>query len=344
MDITDRLKADPQLSHPNYFFEPQETDRCADANGHWHGIGSTWVAHHTYFNQDLFDKAGIKPPGFKDDEIWDRDTFIANAKQLTVDANGKHPDDSRFDPDNIQQWAVNWEMWWMPIAAAIYSNGGEFINKDGLLAIDSPEAMEAMQRLVDLIYVHHVAPRTASMSDLGMTSAQMVDNGRLAMAVDGSWALSWLNPAAMKVPMGTGAIPKMKKPATVMQAHFHAIISSTKHPDEAWQWLKFLASPFYTLSFMKIGLWLPSQSAQVTPDGLKEWVTKGIHPDNYVDFVTEYLPKNGVALRIPNGYSEAETSFITPAFQAMSAGTPVADVMPEAVKQANEIIKAAQAS
>ena len=344
MDITDRLKADPQLSQPNYFFEPQETNRCADANGHWHGIGSTWVAHHTYFNQALFDKAGIKPPGFKDDEIWDWNTFVTNAKQLTVDANGKHPDDSGFDPDNIQQWAVNWEMWWMPIAAAIYSNGGEYINKDGLLAIDSPEAMEAMQNLVDLIYKHHVAPRTASMSDLGMTSAQMVDNGRLAMAVDGSWALSWLNQAAMKVPMGTGAIPKMKQPATVMQAHFHAIISSTKHPDEAWQWLKFLASPVYTLSFMKIGLWLPSQSAQVTPDGLKEWVTKGIHPDNYVDFVTDYLPKYGVALRIPNGYIEAETSFITPAFQAIQAGKAVADVIPDAVKQANEIIKAAQSA
>jgi multiple sugar transport system substrate-binding protein len=342
MDITDRLKADPQLSQPNYFFEPQETNRCADDNGRWHGIGSTWVAHHAYFNQDIFDKAGIKPPGFKDDEIWDWDTFITNAKQLTVDANGKHPDDAGFDPDNIQQWAVNWEMWWMPIAAAIYSNGGEFINKDGLLAIDSPEAMEAMQNLVDLIYKHHVAPRTASMADLGMTSAQMVDNGRLAMAIDGSWALSWLNPAAMKVPMGTGAIPKTKKPAALMQAHFHSIISSTQHPDQAWEWLKFLASPFYTLSFMKIGLWLPSQTAQVTPDGLKEWITEGIHPANYVDFVTDYLPKYGVALRIPNGYIEADTSFITPAFQALAAGTPAAEVIPDAVKQANEIIKAAQ--
>ena len=283
------------------------------------------------------------PPGFKDDQIWDWDTFVANSKQLTVDANGKHPDDAGFDADNIQQWAVDWPLWWMPIAAAVYSNGGEYINKDGLLAIDSPEALEAIQNLVDLIYKHHVAPRSASMADLGMTNTQMVDNGRLAMAIDGSWALSWMNPSMVKVPLGTGAIPKMKKPATLMQAHFHSIISSTQHPEESWAWLKFLASPFYTLSFIKIGLWLPSQSAQVTPDGIKQWETKGIHPANYVDFVTDYLPKNGVALRIPNGYIEANSSFITPAFQALAAGSAAADVIPEAVKQANEIIKAAQA-
>ncbi len=342
MDITDRVKADPQLSQPNYFFEPQETDRCADANGHWHGIGSTWVAHHTYINLDLFEKAGIKPPGFKDEEIWDWDTYVANAKQLTLDGNGKHPDDAGFDPDNIQQFGTDWGLWWMPIAAAIYSNGGEYVNKDGLLAIDSPEAMEAMQRLVDLIYKHHVGPRTSTMADLGMTNTQMIDNNRLAMGIEGSWALSYINPSMMKVPLGTGAIPKMKKPAALMQAHFHAIISSTQHPEEAWQWLKFLASPFYTLSFMKIGLWLPSQSAQVTPDGLKEWVTKGIHPDNYVDFVTDYLPKNGVSIRIPRGYIEADTNFIGPAFQALAAGKSVEEVIPDAVKQANEVIKKAQ--
>ncbi|MEZ4666400.1 MAG: extracellular solute-binding protein [Anaerolineae bacterium] len=343
MDITDRLKADPQLSAPGYFFEPQEENRCADANGRWHGIGSTWVAHHVYYNQELFDKAGITPPGFKEGEIWDWNTFIENAKQLTMDSKGRHPDDAGFDPDDIQQFGVQWPLWWMPIAAAVYSNGGEYVNSDGLLAIDSPEAMEAMQNLADLVYKHHVAPRTATMSDLGMTNTQMLDNGRLAMAVDGSWALSWMNPSMVSVPMGTGAIPMTKTPASLMQAHFHSIISSTQHPDESWEWLKFLASPFYTLSFMKIGLWLPSQSAQVTPDGLKEWVTEGIHPANYVDFVTDYLPKHGVAIRIPNGYIEADTSYITPAFQALEGGTPAEEIFPEAVKQANEIIKAAQA-
>lgn len=343
MDITDRIMSDPQLSAPDYFF-PQEAARCADNNGRWHGIGSTWVAAHVYYNQEIFDKAGITPPGFKDEELWDWDTFIENAKQLTVDANGRHPDDAGFDPDNIQQWAVDWPLgnFVIPVGAVL-SNGGEWI-KDGRLALDSPEAIEALQRLADLVYVHHVAPRTAAMADLGMTNTQMISNGRLAMGIDGSWALSWMNPSTVGVPMGTGAIPYMKQPADLMQAHFHSVISSTQHPDEAWEWVRFLATPFYTLSFIKIGLWLPSQTAQVTPDGIQSWFTEGIHPANYVDFVTDYLPKHGVAVRIPPGYIEANNNFLVPAIQALTDGTPAEQVIPEAVRQANEVIDAAQSS
>ena len=197
-----------------------------------------------------------------------------------------------------------------------------------------------MQRLYELIYVHKVAPRTASMSDLGMTNTQMIDNEKLAMAVDGSWALSWMNPTTVKnVKMGTGALPKMKQPATLMQAHFHSVISTTKNPEEAWQWVRFLATPFYQTQFLKIGLWLPSQTALLTPEGVKSWITEGIHPANYITFVTEYLPKYGVAPRIPAGYSEADPNFITPAYQALAGGTPAEQaITKDMVKQVNDII------
>lgn len=343
MDITDRIMNDELLGQEGYFF-PQEAVRCADDNGRWHGIGSTWVAAQTYHNLAVFDEAGITPPGFKDDELWDWDTFLENADQLTIDVNGRHPSDSGFDPDNVQRWAVDWPLgnFVLPVGA-IYSNGGTWIDENGLVALDSPEAMEALQKLQDLVYRHHVAPRTAAMADLGMTNTQMVDNGRLAMAIDGSWALSWMNPSTVThATLGTGAIPYLKEPKDYMQAHFHSVINSTAHPDEAWEWVRFLATPFYTLSFMKIGLWLPSQMSQVTEEGLQEWLTPGIHPDNYADFVTEYLPKHGVVARIPDGYIEADSNYITPAIQAIVNGTPVEEVMPEAVRQANEIISSMQ--
>jgi multiple sugar transport system substrate-binding protein len=337
LDLTDRITSDPLLGAPDYFL-PQEAFRCADENGRWHGIGSCWVAHHIYYNAEVFDEAGITPPGFADDEIWDWDTFVEIAKQLTVDSAGRHPDDAGFDPEDIQRWGVDWPMtWWQPVAAAVHSNGGAYF-EDGRMVLDSPEAMEALQRLSDLIYVHHVAPRSASMADLGMTNTQMIDNGRLAMAVDGSWALSWMNPSLVSVPMGTGALPKMVQPATVMQAHFHAVLSNTPHPEEAWQWVRFLSTPFYQTQFLKIGLWLPSQTALTTEEGLDTWITEGIHPPNYRQFVSEYVPKYGVSVRIPSGYVEAAANYIDGALQAVAAGTPVEEVIPEAVRQANDII------
>jgi multiple sugar transport system substrate-binding protein len=342
LDITDRIMNDPLLGQEGYFLEPQESNRCADSQGRWHGIGSCWVTPHIYYNAALFEEEGITPPGFKEGEIWDWDTFVQVAKQLTIDGNGLHPDDEGFDPENIQRWGVDWPLWWQPAGSLIYSNGGSYVNEEGLLALDSPEALEALQNLSDLIYVHHVAPRTASLADLGMTNSQMVDSGRLAMAVEGSWALSWMNPSLMSVPLGTGAIPMMKQPASIMQAHFHSVIASTANPDAAWEWVRYLATPFYQTQFLKIGLWLPSQTALTTEEALETWITEGIHPENYVDLVTDYLPNHGVALRIPAGYIEADSSFITPAFQALAEGTPAADVFPDAVAQANDIIRAAQ--
>lgn len=344
LDITDFITNDPLLGQENYFIQPQETNRSADSNGRWHGIGSTWVAHHIYYNADLFEAAGITPPGFQDDEIWDWDTFLEVAKVLTVDGGGRHPDDAGFDPEDIVQFGVDWPLWWMPIAAAVHSNGGQFIKEDGTLGLDSPEAIEAMQRLSDLIYVHHVAPRGATLSDLGMTNTQMVDNGRLAMAVDGSWALSWMNPSLLNVKMGTGALPKMAQPAAIMQAHFHSVLASTQHPEEAWQWVRFLATPFYQTHFAKIGLWIPNQTAMLTEEGLGTWITEGIHPSNYSQFATDYLPSHGVAVRIPAGYIEANANFIDPAFQALAAGTPAADVFPDAIQGANAVLLAAQQS
>jgi hypothetical protein len=50
------------------------------------------------------------------------------------------------------------------------------------------------------------------------------------------------------------------------------------------------------------------------------------------------MPKHGVTSRIPPGYSEAFTNFIHPAFDAINNGQAAADVMPDAVKQANDAI------
>jgi multiple sugar transport system substrate-binding protein len=341
LDLTDNIASDELLGAPDYFF-PQEAARSADADGRWHGIGSTWVAPHFYYNAELFDELGIAPPGFKDEEIWDWDTFIEIAKQLTVDVNGRHPDDAGFDPDNIERWAVDWWIWWVYLYPMVVSNGGSVVdpNDPTKLALDTPEALEALQRLADLTYVHHVAPERASvLASLGMTNEQMLNSGRLAMLVGGSWQLSWTNSTTMTdITMGTGALPKMKNPATYMQAHFHSALATTPRPEESWQWLRFLATPFYTTQFMKIGLWLPSQIAQTTEEGLAEWLTEGIHPDNYVEFVRDYLPQYGFTFRVPAGYTEAEANFLNAAFEALGNGTPAEEAIPPAIQQANEVL------
>lgn len=345
MDITANLKADPVIGVPGYFIEPQETQRST-RDGKWYGIGSCWVAPHIYYNADIFEKEGITPPSNNSDEAWDWSHFLEVSKQLTIDAKGKHPGEAGFDPDNMERWAIQWPTWSTPLHTAIASNGGNWINQEtGLIELDQPEATEALQKVADLMLVQNVAPRGTAFSALGLTNTQMLENGKLAMAVDGSWALSWIT--KIKAKLGTAVCPKLKEPATDMQAHIHSAFAASKFPDQAWRWIRFLATEYYQLIFLKIGLWLPSQTALMTPEGMKKWYTDrkgpgdGVHPAGYDKIVTEYVPKYGHVLYMPPGYTEAD-ALITPALDAVWIGDQTAEAaMKAVVPQANAILKAA---
>jgi multiple sugar transport system substrate-binding protein len=346
LDITANLKADAALGAENYFIEPQESQRCT-VNGKWYGIGSCWVAPHIYYNADIFEKEGITPPSNDPDEAWDWNKFLEVARQLTVDVNGKHPGEDGFDKDNIDRWAIQWPTWSIPLHAAIASNGGHWVNQEtGLIELDKPEATEALQKIADLMLVENVAPRGTAMQALGLTNTQMLETGKLAMAIDGSWALSWITKINAK--LGTAVCPKLKVPATDMQAHIHCGFAATKYPEQSWQWLRFLGTEYYQLGFLKMGLWLPSQTALMTPDGMKKWYTErkgpgdGVHPAGYDKIVTEYVPKYGHVLYMPPGYSEAD-ALITPALDAVWIGDQTAEeAMTAVVADANAILEAAK--
>ena len=79
----------------------------------------------------------------------------------------------------------------------------------------------------------------------------------------------------------------------------------------------------------------------LTEEGLKGWIREGIHPPNYSQFATDYLPKHGVAVAIPPGYIEAANDYINPAFEGLANGEQAADIMPDAVRGANEVLTAA---
>lgn len=343
LDITSWLEADSDLGQPDYFIEPQEKERCT-INGRWYGIGSCWVAPHIYYNADIFTEAGIEPPSSDPEQVWDWGTFLDVATQLTVDTSGKHPGEVGFDPDSIDRWGVHWPTWSIPLSSAIASNEGQWLNPDtGLLALDQPEAIEAIQNIADLVLKDQVSPNSGAFEQLGMSNTQMLETGKLAMAIDGSWALAWMH--KIEATLGTAALPKMKVPATDMQAHLHCGFKDSKDPQAAWKWLRFLATEYYQLLFLEMGLWLPSQRNLMTEEGRQKWMTlrtsptEGVHPEGYEKIVTEFVPKYGHVLYQPPGFPEA-SSIINPAFDAIWVGDMTAEqALTAAVPEANAILE-----
>ena len=272
LDITQQITADPLIGKPDYFIQPQESKR-ATYNGKWYGIGSCWVANQLYYNADVLKEEGIEPPSNDPDKAWTWDQFIEAATRLTKDKDGKRPSEVGFDSKNIDRFGCEISSYRLNVASFVESNNGHYFDPEtGMLMLDAPEAIEATQALADLRLKHHVAPFSANLELLGMDTSQMLEAGKLALLVDGSWALAWLH--KIKPELGTAVLPKFAKPATGMNAHLHSVLQGSKDAEASFKLIRFLATPFYQTEFLKIGLWLPSQTALMTPEGMKTLVQR----------------------------------------------------------------------
>ena len=134
-------------------------------------------------------------------------------------------------------WQVKtgFRAWWIWVTA----NGGTFFNEAGTeCVLNSPEAVEALQFLADLIHVHEVAPPLDVASELG--SAELFQSGVTAME---TW---WPAIGRMRTNIGdkfewnVAPHPAGKAgKSTSGGGTGHTVSAFTEHPDEAWEFLKF---------------------------------------------------------------------------------------------------------
>ncbi|MBE3575498.1 MAG: ABC transporter substrate-binding protein [Firmicutes bacterium] len=150
--------------------------------GKVYGVPIHSVALVEYYNKKLLDAAGVDPT-----KLQNREQFLAALQKLTIDKNGKHANEPGFDPDNVVQWGTMIPLPWM--GGSIYysmllQNGGAMLNADGTKAVfNSPQAVEALQFLVDLIYKYHVSP--ANVTEDGSIAA--FRQGKEAFVFNGVW-------------------------------------------------------------------------------------------------------------------------------------------------------------
>ena len=114
-------------------------------------------------NIDLFEAAGIDWKKIRA-QGWTWDEYVAAAQLLTVDANGLHPTDEGFDPDNVTTWgtgSIKDGLAWI-LGIAMMNNGApQFtgINISNIGSdwdLDSPQAAEAAQWIQDWMYEYQI--------------------------------------------------------------------------------------------------------------------------------------------------------------------------------------------
>lgn len=264
------------------------------------GIGPGPESFGLFYNEDIFKDAGIEPPPSKLSEAWTWDEFIEVAKKLTVDSKGRTADDPDFDPKNIKQYGVSVSTWWGVYSNFIYSNGGDFVSEDGKsFALNQPAAVEALQKISDMMNVHHVSPSPVQAKNIPATNVAL-QTKKVAMAIDGQWATAGL--AQSNFNFNVGVMPVLKEPITTVVCGMFSMFKSTKHPEEAWELMKALIDPEASIEMITSGTWMPSYKNWYTePDLLAKWTENlDARPSGYNDAIVEVILTKGH--QTPTGY------------------------------------------
>ncbi|SDX31582.1 sugar ABC transporter substrate-binding protein [Paenibacillus sp. CF384] len=247
-----------------------------------------------HYNKQLFDDASLPYPPAETEKAWTWDQMLDTARKLTLDKNGKHPNDEGFDKDNIVQYGIQIttaaDFFWTPFAI---SNGGGEVSQDGKeLLLDKPETIEAIQKVADLALKEHVAPLPAQAANLGDVGQRLLTK-KVAMVTSGQWELVNINPQLSQgLKNGIGVLPIFKKPATTNTGTPVVIFNTTKHKDEVVELYKYIMDPNNSQANFDSGVWMPTEANWYTDDALiKKWTASPVHPPEYRTAVIDYALK-----------------------------------------------------
>ena len=195
-----------------------------------------------YYSKTMFDAAGIAYP----DDTWDWAKLVEVGKQLTKDADG----DGTTDQWGLYTETSDMENYWLSL---VWQNGGSFFGTDGKsTALTTAEAAGGVQFLQDLIYKDKILAEPAIFAETG----DAFEQGLAAMEINGSWLVPTDEAAGLKF----GIAPLPSGPAgrfTSVNPTGVVVYKSTKSPDAAWEFVKYLASPAAQEQLMQLRAALP---------------------------------------------------------------------------------------
>jgi multiple sugar transport system substrate-binding protein len=218
-------------------------------DGARYGLPKDWDTVAVIYNADMLEAAGIDP-AVMDEWTWnpeDGGTFEQVVAQLTLDTNGNNGLSPDFDKDNVVQYGFT-DDW--PTAAgygqtsfSVFTASTGWTYNNGLWGneyyYDDPRFTQTIQWIADLWLKKGYAPPYEDLTGLGAFA--LFQAGKVALITDGSWMIgSYLG---SEFPVGFGRLPIGPEGRKSM---FNGLADSiwvgSKHQEEAWQWVKFLAS------------------------------------------------------------------------------------------------------
>lgn len=224
-DITDFVQRDQaEIDLEDIYPELREACRW---NGRYYFLPRWFNISLLYYNESLFDAAGVAYPTAD----WTWEDYVEAGKALT-----------QIGPDGrVNIWGSKiTHLWWGEWLILVRQSGGRLFNEDLTeCLLDTPEAMRGLQFYFDKVYRYGFAPPPGYGPDRGFASGKMaMDFG----GHTGDWVtyndISGLEWDIQILPRGP-----VTRRGGELAIDTIGLSESTRHPEEAWEFVKFMSSP-----------------------------------------------------------------------------------------------------
>lgn len=252
LDLTSYAKRDLEELKPSEFFRAAWLAYQWD--GKFWGLPFMSVGTFLFYNAELFDRGGVPyPPTEWKDSGWTWDEMVAAARKLTV-----------IDPSGrMKQAGVGVNTGVFGSILYSYLAGGDWFDQNAYRTgtpsqstLHTPENVKAFSAVVNLMWKDRVAPRPGMEFD----SWSGFQNGQVAMYLGaGPWAVMGKR-NVLKFAWGMASLPKISQRASIVYTDPWMVSSATKHPEAAWELVKYLTSSEVLQSYAEIAAFPPART------------------------------------------------------------------------------------
>lgn len=197
-------------------------DQSSSIKGKRYGVVYETNNYALIINQDLLDKAGLKPPTSYPE-------FVAAAKALTNQGNQQYG--FAFRNTMSQQSG-----WWADLSNFVYGNGARWTDKSGTPTINTPEVIKAVKEYQEIFKSY--VPQGADAA----TYRQMFWEGKVAMEIDNMSLPAIFLAGNPKLHLTVVPNP-FPTPANAAQLEFLSVNHASKNQAAAIKFINYLMEP-----------------------------------------------------------------------------------------------------
>lgn len=251
-------------------WDPAQYRAFFTPDGRQFGLPKYHGALGLYYNKDIFGQGKVDYP----DSAWTFDDYLAAMKRLARDRNGD---------GQIDLWGSLIDAVYDRIQIYVNSWGGHFVDPGDATRcrMAEPEALRAIEWLRARIWDDKVMPTSLAVQKVSTREAFYT--GKVAMVEDGSWALKDIL-ANARFRIGVAPFPAGPvRRVTLATTDGFSIYAGTKHPDAAWELVKFLVSKEYGRAMARANFLQPARASLI---------------DEWADFIRAEFPEQASEIDI----------------------------------------------